>query len=117
MVRLFFFKVETMKSNMSDRVRQMDNEAELLLAHWQQFKPGADVLQEDNDVLVKNVDFIRECRKKFEALQEQHEALKSVFFPGGFPVDLLAGTTASSSTCPSPRSPPWSDLPRTWRPP
>uniref|UniRef100_A0A1I7SEA2 Cytoplasmic dynein 2 heavy chain 1 n=1 Tax=Bursaphelenchus xylophilus TaxID=6326 RepID=A0A1I7SEA2_BURXY len=69
-------QVDNMKANIADRIKQLANDAELVYAHWKQFKPTGDVLMAENDVLTKNVEFIRECQKKYDGLMEQYESLR-----------------------------------------
>ncbi|CAD5207663.1 unnamed protein product [Bursaphelenchus okinawaensis] len=70
-------QVDNMKANIADRIKQLTNDAELVYAHWKQFKPTGDVLSTDNDGLAKNIGFIRECQKKYDGLIEQYENLRN----------------------------------------
>uniref|UniRef100_A0A914CNR1 Dynein heavy chain tail domain-containing protein n=1 Tax=Acrobeloides nanus TaxID=290746 RepID=A0A914CNR1_9BILA len=68
-------QLDVMKSNVSDRIRLLNEEAERLAARWHQFKPKSEVLSEDRAALVKALEFIREKRQQFDELNGQKEKI------------------------------------------
>uniref|UniRef100_A0A914XX81 Cytoplasmic dynein 2 heavy chain 1 n=1 Tax=Panagrolaimus superbus TaxID=310955 RepID=A0A914XX81_9BILA len=63
-------QLEVMKTNVADRIQALKDEAERLLARWNQFKPKTEVLNDNRDALVKALDFIKEKRQQFDELTE-----------------------------------------------
>lgn len=68
-----------MKTNVSDRIQALKEDAERLLARWHQFKPKTEVLNENRDALVKALDFIKEKRQQFDELAETKNKISFVF--------------------------------------
>ncbi|KAL6730872.1 hypothetical protein Aduo_001798 [Ancylostoma duodenale] len=69
-------QVEVLKSNVDTRVKALNDDAEKLLARWNQFKPKSDALQGDRKALLNAIEFIKEKRAEYDELVVSKEKLE-----------------------------------------
>ncbi|KIH68598.1 dynein heavy chain, region 2 [Ancylostoma duodenale] len=72
-------QVEVLKSNVDTRVKALNDDAEKLLARWNQFKPKSDALQGDRKALLNAIEFIKEKRAEYDELVVSKEKLEYVY--------------------------------------
>ncbi|KAM3726645.1 Cytoplasmic dynein 2 heavy chain [Dirofilaria immitis] len=68
-------QVETLKSNVTTRLKSLNGEIEKLFVCWKQFKPKNDIFSEDRNAMLGAIQFIKEKRDEFDNLQQKRDAL------------------------------------------
>ena len=64
-----------MKSNVSSRVKQFEQDLEKFTARWNQLKPGDDALDRDQKKCMEAVQTIKEKKQEFEELYQTKTTL------------------------------------------
>ncbi|PIO67491.1 dynein heavy chain, region 2, partial [Teladorsagia circumcincta] len=69
-------QVEVLKSNVDIRVKALNDEAEKLLARWNQFKPKSDALQGDRSKTYLFDELLQKWMEKLKAAQQTHMGVR-----------------------------------------
>lgn len=68
-------QVETLKLSVDARLKSLSDEMEKLYACWNQFKPKIDFVEDDRNVVLEAIQFIKEKRDVFADFQQRRETL------------------------------------------
>ncbi len=67
-----------MKSNVTSRIKQFEQDLDKFNARWKQLKPGDDALDGDQSKCMEAVKTIKEKKQEFEELSQTRDTLKYV---------------------------------------